>query len=81
MGDPGLVAMDLVDVALAHRAGLQRRQIRTGIRLGEHRGGQHFARGYLRQPFALLLFGAGAENEFGRDLRARAEAADPDIAA
>ena len=51
MGDPGLVAVDLVDVALAHRARLQRGEIGAGIRFGEHRGRQHFAGGDLRQPF------------------------------
>jgi hypothetical protein len=81
MGDPGLVAVDLVDVALAHRARLQRGEIGAGIRLGEHRRRQHFAGGDLRQPFALLLLGAAAENQLGRDLGAGAERADADIAA
>ena len=81
MGDPGLVAVDLVDVALAHRAGLDRGEIGAGVRLGEHGGRQHFAGGELRQPFFLLLGGAAAEDQFGGDLRARAERADADIAA
>ena len=81
MRDPGLVAVDLVDVALAHGAGLQRGEIGAGIGLGEHRGRQHLAGGDLRQPLALLLFGAAAENELGGDLGTGAEAADADIAA
>ena len=81
MGDPGLVAVDLVDVALAHRARLQRSQIGAGIRLGEHRRRQHLAGRDLRQPFALLLFGAAAEDKLGGDLGAGAEPADADIAA
>ena len=81
MGDPGLVAVDLVDVALAHGAGLQRSQIRAGIRLGEYGGRQHLAGADFRQPFALLLLGAAAENKLGGDLGAGAERADADIAA
>ena len=81
MRDPGLVAVHLVGVALAHRAGLQRREIGAGIRLGEHRRRQHFAGCDLRQPLALLVFGAAAENKLGRDLGAGAETADADIAA
>ena len=81
MRDPGLVAVDLVGVALAHRARLQRGEIGAGIRLGEHRRRQHLAGGDLRQPFAFLLLGAAAENQFGGDLGAGAEAADADIAA
>ena len=81
MGDPGLVAKDLVDVAVTHRAGLDRGQIGTGVRLGEHRSRQHLAGRDLRQPVALLLVGAAAENELGRDLGAGAERAHADIAA
>ncbi len=60
MSDPGLVAVNLVDIALAHRARLQRSEIGTGIGLGEHHGRQHLAGGDLRQPLALLLRGAAA---------------------
>ena len=81
MRDPGLVAVDLVDVAGAHRARLQRGEIGAGVRLGEHRRRQHLAGGDLRQPLALLLFGAAAEDQLGGDLRAGAERADADIAA
>ena len=35
----------------------------------------------LRQPFALLLLGAAAEDQLGRDLGAGAERSDADIAA
>ncbi len=81
MRDPGLVAVDLVDVALAHRAGLQRSEIGAGVGLGEHRRRQDFAGRDLRQPLGLLLVGAAAEDQLGCDLRARAERAHADIAA
>ena len=81
MRDPGLVAVDLVDVAGAHRARLQRGEVGAGVRLGEHRGRQHLAGGDLRQPLALLLLGAAAEDQLGGDLRAGAERAHADIAA
>src|SRR6185437_7422566 len=79
--NPGLVAIDLVDIALAYRPGRDRGQIRAGIRLGEYGGRQHLAGSKLRQPFFLLFDGAAAENQFGGDLRARAERTDADIAA
>jgi hypothetical protein len=66
---------------LPHRPRLERREIGAGIGLGEHGGRQHFARGELRQPFALLFLGAGADDQFGGDLGARAERANPDITA
>ena len=81
MRDPGLIAVDLVDVALTHCAGLDRREIGTGIGLGEHRGRQYLARRQTRQPLLLLLLGAAAKDQFGGDLRAGAERADADIAA
>jgi hypothetical protein len=81
MGDPGLVAVDLVDVALPHRPRLERRKIGAGIGLGEHGGRQHFARGEFGQPLALLFLGAGADDQLSGDFGARAERADPDIAA
>ena len=81
MRDPGLVAVDPVGVALAHRARLQRGEVGAGIRLGEHRRRQHLAGRDLGQPLAFLFLGAAAENKLGGDLGTRAEAADPDIAA
>jgi hypothetical protein len=50
VGDPGLVAGDLVDVALLDGAGAQRGQVRAGVRLGENGGGQDLAGCDLRQP-------------------------------
>jgi hypothetical protein len=44
MGDPGLVAGDHPVVAIAHRAGAQRAQVRAGVGFGEHRRGQDLAR-------------------------------------
>ena len=73
--------MDLIKIAVARRAGLERGKIGAGVRLGEHRRRQHFAGRDLRQPFAFLLLGAAAQNKLGRDLGAGAEAADADIAA
>ena len=81
MRDPGLVAVDLVDGAFAHRARLDRGEIGADIGFGEHGGRQHFARGDFRQPFFLLRGGAAAENQFGGDFRSRAKRADADVAA
>ena len=79
--DPGLCAVDAVDVADALGARGQVRQIRAVVRLGEHGGRQDFAGRKLRQQALLLLVGAGETNEFAGDFRARAERADADIAA
>ena len=81
VGDPGLVAVDLVGVTLAHRPRLERSEIGAGIRLGENGRRQHLAGRDFGQPLALLLFRAAAEDKFGGDFGAGAEAADPDIAA
>jgi hypothetical protein len=81
VGDPGLVAEDLVDVALAGGPRLQGGEVGAGVRLGEDRGRQHLAGGDPRQPGRLLLVGAAAEDELGGDLRAGAERADADIGA
>ena len=43
MGDPGLVAGDLVDIAVTHRAGPQGAEVGAGIGFGEDGGGQDFA--------------------------------------
>ena len=79
--DPGLVAIDLVNVTLAHSASLNRGQIRTGVGLGEYRRRQHLTGCDLGQPFLLLFASAAAEDQFGGDLRARAKRPDADIAA
>ena len=81
MGDPGLVAVDLIDVAVTHRPGPQRGEIGAGIGLGEHRRRQNFAGSDLGQPFVFLLLGAAARDQFGGDLGTRAQRADPDITA
>ena len=79
--DPGLVAVHPIDVAEPLGARLEVGEVRSGIGLGEHRGRQHLAGRDLGQPGALLLLGAAAEDQFGRDLGARAERAHSDIAA
>ena len=81
MGDPGLVADDLVDVALARRAGAQTGEVGAIVRLGEDGGGQDFAGRDLGQIFLLLLLRAADEDQFAGDLRARAERADADVGA
>src|SRR5262249_50203689 len=79
MGYPGFVAVDSVDVALAHCARLDRGEVRTCIRLDTHRGRQYLTGGDFRQPFFLLRCGAAAENQFGRDFRAGTERTDADV--
>ena len=81
MGDPGLGAGDLVDIALAHRPGAQRAEVGAAVGLGEDGGGQDFARAELGQPVGLLLLGAAEADQFGGDLRAGAQRADADIGA
>ena len=54
MGDPGLVAVDDIFVALPHGARAQRGEVGAGVRLGEDGGRQDFARRDLRQIFFLL---------------------------
>ncbi len=51
------------------------------VRLGEDRGREHFARRDRGQPPRPLCVGAAPEDELGRDLRARPEAAHGDVAA
>ena len=60
MGDPGLVAVN-APCAIDHLrgAGAQRAQVGAGVGLGEHRRGQHLARGNAGQPAGLLPRRAG----------------------
>ena len=44
MGDPGLVAVDLPDLAVPRPRGSERGEVGAGIRLGEHGGRQDLAR-------------------------------------
>ena len=81
MGDPGLVAGDAVAVAVAHRAGAERAEVGAGAGLGEHGRRQDLAGRQLGQPSLLLRLGAAEADQFGRDLAARAERAEADIAA
>jgi len=71
VGDPGLVPGDAVDSVLPHRSGANVRKIGARVRLGEHRGGQHLARGDARQPSFLLCLGAGAADELRGNFGAR----------
>ncbi len=81
MRDPGLGAAHAVARAVEGRAGLQRGEIRAGVGLREHRGRDDRAGRDLRQVSRLLRVGPGGADQLGRDLRAGAERADPDIAA
>ena len=81
MRDPGLLAGDLVGVAVLHRARLERGEVGAGVGLGEDGGRQHLAGRDLRQVLALLLVGAVVEDQLAGDLRAGAERADADVAA
>ena len=73
MGDPGLVAGHLVDIAGFHGAGFEGAQVGARIGFGEDGGGENFAAGDFGQPFCFLLFGAAAENEFTGDFGPGAE--------
>ena len=79
MGDPGLVAGQHPVVAVPISPCFQRPEVRSGVRLGEHRRRQNLAAGDLRQPVFLLRPRAPAEDQLGRDLGPGAEAPDPDI--
>ena len=81
MRDPGLVAGDFVDVAVALGARAQRAEIGAGVRFGEYRCRQFLAAGDQRQPVLALVLRAAAQDQFGRDFRSRAERTDADIAA
>ena len=63
------------------RRGFAGAEIGTGVGLGEHRRRQFLAAGDQRQPMLALLLRAAGQDQFGRDLRARAERAHADIAA
>ena len=80
MGDPGLVAGDLVGVAVFYRAGLERAEVRAGVRLCEDSGWQDVARRDRREVFFLLRVRAANEDQLCRDLRSCAERAGADIA-
>ncbi len=79
--DPGLVAVDAVDLAVAFRAGAQRGEVGAGLRLGEDRGRNDLAGGDPGQIVRLLILGAGEADELAGDLSPRPQRADPDIAA
>ena len=81
MRDPRLLTGDLVNVAVLHRARLQRGKVGARVRLGENRRRQHFAGRDLGKIFCFLLRRAVVQDELARDLRARAERTDADVAA
>jgi hypothetical protein len=68
VGDEGLLAGDLVLIALLFRAGLDALQVGTGAGLGHRDGADEFARRHPGQPLALLLFRTVVE-DVGRDDR------------
>ena len=80
VGDPCLVAGHGPVVAHLHCTGAQRAQVRSGIRLGEHGRGQDLGAGDAGQPPVLLCLGAAAQDQLGRDFRARGERSHADIA-
>ena len=83
MRDPCLVAGDGIFAAIIclHRACAQAAKIGTGIRFGEHGCWQDFAAGNLWQPCLLLIVRAANQDQFGRDLAARAQRPGADVAA
>ena len=80
MGDPGLVAGHLVDIAVLDRAGLQGRQVRSRVWFREHGRRQDFAGRDLGQVMGLLFRRAAQADQLRRDFRPGAERADADIA-
>src|SRR5690606_18052852 len=81
VGDPGLVAGYAVDIAIANRTGTEAAEVGAGVRLGEDRRREHFARGDLRQPLLLLRVGAAKTDQLGSDLGPGPQRADPDVGA
>ena len=59
VGDPGLLPVKNVMIALQLGACAHRRHIRTGVRFGQGKGGNGFARGDARQVMLLDGIGAG----------------------
>ncbi len=55
---PHLLAVDDEVVAVTHRAGAQRREVRTGARLAHPKGSGHLAPQHGHRPAMLLLIGA-----------------------
>ena len=65
VGDPGLVAGDAVERAVAHRPGLERSQVGAGAGLGEDRGDLELAARDAGQPPLLLRLGAALADQLG----------------
>src|SRR5690606_18869589 len=76
MGDPCLVAGDLVNIPLAATARLEACKVGAGIGFGENSGGKDLTACDLREPMRLLLRRTATKNEFCRNFRARAKRAD-----
>ena len=72
IGDEALGAGQAVDVAVAHRLGLDRRAVGARARLGQREAGDDLAARDARQPFGLLRGAARHHQPL---------AADPDIGA
>ena len=81
MGDPGFVAVQRpVTVGAFHGLGAQCAQIRAGVGLCEHGGGEDLTGGKPRQPLFLLRIRAATNDQFCRNLGTGAEGANADIA-
>ena len=72
MGDPCLIARDPIINALFDSAGPQRPEVGAGVGLCKDRRRQRFGGGQLWQPLLFLFFSSTAQDQFRRDLGARA---------
>ena len=81
MGNPCFGADNFIARLGLFGARRQAGQVGARIGFGKHGGGQHRAIGNARQIVLLLRLCAILQNQLGRNIRARAERADTNIAA
>ena len=82
VGDPGLVAGDLViAIRSLHRPGAQAGQVGACVGLREDGRWQDLSGGEAGQPFLFLRIGATAKDQLCRDLRPGAKGTHADVAA
>src|SRR5215211_5719858 len=81
VGDPHLLAVDLVVLAALDGGGLDRLHVGAQLGLGEAEGGPDLARGHARQQALLLLVGAELHQQVGADEVRVDDARDRDPAA
>ncbi len=70
VGDPDLVAVDYIGVAVSFRECAKAGDVAAGLRLRETGLSDRFAACVFGEPLALLLFGAAREDEIARAIDA-----------